>query len=119
MQAINYSMNRRLPVMKKSIVLKTIFITGVLFFLISVADARQSELEKCAARMNDYTAYFKEISIMSMAEKDNRTVSGYMSILGDIAGHYADLINIMKVKPIRLTVSVKINDRFLLTLTFR
>jgi len=108
-----------LPVMRKSIVPKTIFITGVLFFLISVADAGQSELEKCAVRMYDYAAYFKKISALSMIEKDNRTVGVYMSILGDIAGHYTDLINIMKVKPIRLTVSVKINDRFLLALMFR
>jgi len=63
-----------LPVMRKSIVPKTIFITGVLFFLISVADAGQSELEKCAVRMYDYAAYFKKISALSMIEKDNRTV---------------------------------------------
>ncbi len=93
MQAINYPMNGRLPAMKESIVLKIIFITGVLFLMISVAEAGQSEMEKCAARMNDYTAYFKGISVMSMAEKDNRTIGSYMSILGDIAGHYADLIS--------------------------
>lgn len=43
--------------------------------------------------MTEYARYFKEISARLMAEKENRTIGGYMSTLGDIAGHYADSIS--------------------------